>query len=456
MNIVLVNPPPLHRIEIYDTPDYPHLGLGYIAAALKESKKGITVIDAKLERIGLDRVVERLHRLEPDIIGLTAMTHEIGQAHKVAQIVKETLPQTVTVIGGIHATALPYETLSDFPGFDIVVFGEGEYTFSELVAAIESKSDFHGIKGMGFREADGIHINEPREPIEDLDGLPFPAWELFPVKGATYHIMATRGCPFRCTFCMRAMGNRVRNRTTQNVVQEIQSDIDIMKARYVIFADETFAIDKKWACQMLHLMRERGINKRIRWEGNTRVDLADYELFKEMKEAGCAWLGFGIESGAADILKATKKGITLAQAENAIELAKKAGLKTGGYFILGHPFETRETAQDTIDFATKLNTTTVAFGIMVPYPKTEIYEMAKEGEGGYKIISTDWADFNKSIGNSLELEGLSRKELEKLQLRGYLKFYLFNFRFLAFLKLFLSQRRLVLAVIRKILTRRGQ
>ncbi|MBT3362710.1 MAG: radical SAM protein [Chloroflexi bacterium] len=451
MNVVLINPPPHHVLEIHDRPEYPHLGLAYIAAYLRESGiKNISVIDAKFEGVGLAVLEKRLSKQKIDVIGITAMTHEVSQAQKIAQMIKRISPSTTVVFGGAHTTALPRQTLEEFADVDIAAFGEGEQTLYELIVAIEKGEPFSGINGIGFRADGQIIISQSRPQMTDLNALPLPAWDLFP-KSPTYPIMTARGCPFQCNFCMRVMGSKIRKRSTQNVMQEIQANIEEHDARNIHFVDETFTINKKFTHELLDMMIDAGIHKKIKWVAQSRVDLADYDLFVKFKDAGCEWLGLGVESGNSEILKASRKGITLEQALQAVKFAKKAGLKTGSYFIIGHPNETRKSIMDTLNFAAKLNTTTVAFGIMVPYPGTDIYDMANSGGGKYKIISPEWDDFNKTIGNSLELEGLSRKELEKLELLGYFKFYLLNFRVLDFLKLFIEQRNLLFAVFKKLI-----
>ncbi len=452
MKITLVNPPPIKIIESHDAPPSPSLALGYIGAFLRSRGQDFDAVDAKFEKLNLADVEVRLQQQKPDVVGITAMTHEIIQASKVAEFVKVALPGALTVIGGAHATALPRETMEQFPHFDYLVFGEGEYTFYELISALQSNKDLTQVRGICYRLSNQINITEPRELNENLDGLPFPAWDKFP-KANTYSIIATRGCPFRCNFCMRVLGDKVRARSPQNVVAEIQHDLEVLGAVMFNFNDETFGINKKYAYELLNLIIDKELNRTIKWCTQTRVDLADYELFRKMKDAGCFLLGFGVESGNEQILEASKKRISLAQATEAIKLAKNAGLKTGGYFIIGHPFETHKTARDTINFATKLNTSTVAFGIMVPYPGTEIYQMATSGQGGYKIISSSWNDFNKTIGNSLELKSLSRSELEKLELLGYLKFYLFNLRIVDLIKLFIHQKGVVFSAIKKLIRR---
>ena len=453
LNVALVDPAPRKIIERHDFRDYPHLGLAYIAGYLKSKGINCSVIDAKFERINMEEIGRRLSSLAPNVVGITAMTHEIAQASNVAEVTKKILPGAVVVIGGAHATALPFQTLVQYPVFDIAVIGEGEHTFFELVIdTIDKAKDLRNIRGIAFRTTKGIQQSEPREPIKNLEDLPFPAWETLP-RSEEYPVMTARGCPFRCKFCMRVMGNKLRKRTPENVVDELKICIHNYKPKRIYFVDETFTVDKAYVNRLLELLLENGIHKQIRWDCQSRPDLVDYSLLQKMKAAGCHTISFGIESGNEETLKASGKGITLNQAANAVKVTKRAGLQTDGYFIFGHPFETLKTAMDTINFATKLNTSKVTFGIMVPYPGTEIYEMAKRGEGGYKLISSEWEDFNKNIGNCLELETLSRKQLEKLQILGYIKFYLFNFRFIDGIRYFLYQRRLGWAILKKFLTR---
>ena len=224
----------------------------------------------------------------------------------------------------------------------------------------------------------------------------------------------------------------------------------LFEAKDIVFRDESFGAHRQRAEKMLELIKERNLQRKIGWVAELRVDAVKYDLARKMKEAGCAGIGMGIESGNKDILKSTRKGITLEQAREAVSICKKVGLSTYGFFILGHPFETRKTAMDTINFAARLNTTHVSIGIMVPYPNTRVAEMAFKGEGGYKILSRNWADFNKQIGGALELENLSRRDLEKLQIVGYLKFYLCNFAFLRLFRMIRERRRQIFAMLKKL------
>jgi len=425
--ITLVNAP-AERIKEkhYEQPDIPRIGLAYLASYLVSLGIACSVIDAKYDRLDQEKLKEEIERTKPHIVGFTAMTTEIIDTAKVAKDIKKKHPNIKIIIGGPHATALPVETLKEFPAFDIACMGEGEYTLKEISNLGASSKDLENIAGIAYKDEDGIiRKNSPRPFIEKLDSLPSPAWHLFkPAK--KYPILASRGCPFRCNFCMRVLGDRIRFRDPDLVIEEMENIYETYKPSLFEFYDETFGVDKAKTERLLDNIIEKGLHKKIKWHIQTRVDVVTGGLLKKMKEAGCAWVGFGVESGNEDILKATNKNITKEKVRDAIRMAKDASLDTGSFFILGHPGETKKTAKETIDFALELNTTTVAFGIMTPYPGTEIARMAEEGRGGYKLLSKKWSDYNKQTNDMLELEGIDSETLQKYQLIGYLKFYLFH------------------------------
>ncbi|MBU1131285.1 B12-binding domain-containing radical SAM protein [Patescibacteria group bacterium] len=427
-------------MEKDDRPDYPHIGLGYLASALKKKDIICDVIDAKLERIDIPEIVKRIIDKKAEIIGITAMTHEIRQAAKTAQEIKKINPHIFIIIGGVHATILPKETLETLPVFDMVILREGEYSFPQVIRAIKNKANFSEIEGIAFRNKQEIICTPNREWIADLDSLDFPLWDIFP-RAKSYPLLTTRGCPFQCIFCMRPYGNIVRERSVENVVEELEQTVTKFKPKTINFYDETFGVNKNRAFDIMNSIIKRGLHQKVKWYAYTNVNVADFDLIKKMKEAGCYMVGFGAESGNEKIIKRIKKNINLDKLKQLVDYAKKLEMITQAYFILGHPYENIKTANDTINFASSLNSSLTAIGIMVPYPGTQIYEMAVKGEGGYRLISNDWQDFNKQIGNALELDSLTRAELEKLQLKGYLKVYLDNLRILDFLKFCFHYRR---------------
>ena len=448
MEVVLINPPPFRLIEDADRPNYPHPGIACLAAYLRERGQQVRVIDAKLQRLSLEETVEAACR-SGDLWGLSGMTHEVAQAARVAEGIKRRRGDVPVVLGGVHATALPKETLERFPQLDFAVVGEGEYTFAELVEALQDGRSLQRVPGLGWRRGSRIVLNRPRGFIQNLDALPIPAWDLFPPT-PFYYLATARGCPYACNFCTRVMGRRVRALSAERLLDYLDVLVNKRQAREVHFSDDVFGADRRRAYRLLELMVERGFHRKLRWQTSTRADLVTPRLLQKMKEAGCDYVSFGCESGNARILKNTGKGITLEQIERAVGWTKEAGIKTGALFIIGHPHETRATAWETIRFATRLNPHVVALGIMVPYPGTEVAEMARRGEGGYRLLSEDWSDFGKQFGNALELVSLSRRHLEWLQAVGYLTVYWANARWLELARFIWHYRRAAWARARKL------
>jgi radical SAM superfamily enzyme YgiQ (UPF0313 family) len=454
MRIFLLNPPARRVAEKIDTPPYQHIGLGYLISVLENNGYPAKVVDAKLNRLSFKDSLREIADYGPDILGITAKTHEVTMAAEVAAEYKRLKPAVKTVLGGVHITALPEDTLKRYPQIDMGITGEGEYSFIGMIDALKNGSaDFSEIPGAVFRAGDGTIKHVPAERINDLDALPFPGWKHF--KRATmYSLMATRGCPFACIFCMQALGRTLRKRSGENIIEEIETAIAARKPDSLFFSDETFTCDREWAHRICDMMISRGLAKKIRWKTSTRVDAVDRDILKKMKAAGCNHIVFGVESGNEETLKTIKKSITKEQAVRAVALAKELGFFIECGFILGHPHENMKTALETIDFAAKLNTNIADFGIMVPYPGTEIRRMAIRGEGGYRILTDDWSEYNKQLGNALEMVELNRSDLERLQLIGYLRLFIYNARYLDLAKFILRYRREMFSYLSNILRKR--
>ena len=447
MRVLLINTPAEKATQRWDRPDFPPLGLGYVAGSLLAGGHDVDVLDAKLEGLPLDALLARVPHLRADVYGLTAMTHEIERAGRVARALKDAHPESLILIGGCHATALPSETLGEFSAFDVAFRGEAEESVLEVLACIESGESLSSVPGIAFREGARVQETDPRPWISEMDAIALPAWSVFP-RTPTYPVMTTRGCPFRCVFCMRVLGSRVRYRSPESVVGELEYLAAEYHPKEVVFYDETFTLNRRRVTAILELMIERGLHQKFSWVAQTRVNECDEELLALMARAGCREIDFGIESGNAEVLARIGKGISLDDARRAVRAAQKVGIEVVTLFILGHPGETRATAKDTIDFATELNSDRLALGIMVPYPGTEVARMASAGEGGYKLLSQHWSDFDKYLGNALELDTLTRRDLERLQLWGYLKFYLWNRRFGDLTRMVFSRWREGVAAVR--------
>ena len=413
-----------------------HLGLGYIAAYLVQRGHTVRVLDAENVELTANGLRRHLLDFQPEIFGVTAMTHEVNTAAEACAIAKLMSPEVWTVVGGPHTTALPDRTLEEFPPIDIAVAGEGEMAMAELAEAKAqaSQAELGTILGIAFRRGGRVVRTAARPWLEDLDSLPFPAWDLFPK--VSWGVMAGRGCPFGCKFCQRVLGRRLRMRSVDNVLAEFDALEDRLGRHDIWFRDETFGLNQRWADEFLEKLNARKQRKgyALRWGCNSRANLADLDRYRRMKESGCRRVSFGVESGDEVILKRIMKEITPQMAIDAIASAQTAGLSAAAFFIIGHPGETWRTALKTVHLAARCHANSIAVGVMAPCPGTEIWEMARRGEYGYKLLTEDWRAYDKYFGNALSVRGLSHRQLEFLQSLTYVWFYLYNLRFRALLR----------------------
>ncbi len=460
MKIALIKPPATYA----DWYKRPVLGLSYISSYLQSEGFDCNIFDAYFNSWSERELLDRVKDYEPEVIGLTAMTHEIIQAAHIGSRIKKHLNVPI-VVGGCHITALPEKTLSEFPVFDYGIYGEGEKTFRELLEYLQNDAtkNIDSIRGIVFRDGDHVVVNETRPFLtsEELDALPYPAFHNYYgnnrqalIDRNSYYVMFTsRGCPYKCAFCMQVLGRKIRRRSAKNIIQEMEYAIDCYGTHTFDFADEVFLVDSAGTRKVLQLMIEKGFPGRIRWSGLTRANFVKPDLIALAKKAGCYRLEMGVESGDDEILEAIDKRITVRQVRQAVSIIKEVGIPLGTYFIIGHPNETRETIRRTTDLAIELNTEDMAIGIMVPYPGTRIYDMALRGEGGYRLLTQDWSEYDKYGGKALEIKGLPWEELVKWQRRAVVNFYLKNFRLIDFVRNFWQKRSALYFLIKKKITR---
>lgn len=451
MRVLLVNAPPHQRVDEYDTPNFTRLGLASLASVARQHPGvEVEIVDGKFERLGYEEILERAQRFDPDLIGFTAFTNEVKPAARVAKMVKAWSPSMPTIVGGVHVSVLPEQTLAEFPAFDMVAIGEGEHTFAETIAALDSGSSLEQVAGLCLRDGDGSRRTPPRTPEMNLGALPLPAWDLLP-KSERYLFQTQRGCAYNCNFCANPNGRAVRPRPIDDVITELQLIIS-RGGKELYMCDELFTAKPERTHQLLDAMIAADIGKHLRWSAQTHVNTVDRNMFEKMKAAGCFICGLGIETGDPDIMKRMQKGSTMDRVMVARNAAREAGLPIEGLMIIGHPHETWDSAMRTIDFAVKLNPERPIIGVMVPYPGTQVAAMAARGEGGYKLLSTDWDDYAKQIGNALAFENLSRRQLETLQMLAYVKVFVGNRRWREFAEFVWKYRSEGWAVVRKILS----
>lgn len=448
-NVLIINAPVFKVVEpYYDRPNFPRTALAFLAGHIRENSNDINVdvIDSKFERLDFQNTVSMAIAKNPKIVGITAMTNEVSAAAHLANLLKEQNPNIIVVIGGVHATTLAKRTLEEFPCFDFLIKGEGEVAFLNLINQIKTGAKIY-TQGVCYIKNNQFYDGGTSPYLVDQNSLK-PAWDLFN-SAQEYMIQSSRGCPFSCNFCMNPGGRIVRARSVETTLDEIEWLIKNKNPKSIYFGDEIFTVNKKRAVEICKGMVARGIHKHISWWCQTHVNTIDEEIVKNMKAANCATVGLGVETGNEETLKKMGKGISKEKIKKAIYIMKKYKLSFNTFFIIGQPNETVKTALDTINFAVELNPTIPIFGVMVPYPGTKIWDMANKGEGGYKLLSSDWNSFNKQIGNALELEGVPKKYLEWLQIYGYLKVFIFNFRFIELFKFIFKYRSEGIHLLRK-------
>ena len=430
MNILLINPP---QVTQYPQPP---LGLAIIAAMLEKNGYLVKTLDLPALSLSETSLPMIICREKPDVIGVTAMSPTINSAVSVVKKVKEYDSNVTVVLGGAHATILPEETLQNTPEIDIIVRGEGEQTTLELVKVLEEDpGDIDQVLGITYREGTSIKSNPLRPPILDLDALPFPAFHLLPMGKYRLHppfgrqtpampIITSRGCPFRCIFCSKAVfGKKYRSNSPAYIVDEIRFLKEKFGVKEIKFYDDVFTLDRKRVVAICKQLKEQGID--IPWSCETRVNLVDDELLGVMKDAGCYMIEYGVESGNQEILNNLKKDITLEKTIEAFKLTHEAGIETVAYFMLGSPQETSETIQETIEFAKKIDPDFVQFSITTPYPDTELYSLAvEEGYVPEKWEEYMYANLKSADDPGFGTKTLSKEELAEWNKKAYMSFYL--------------------------------
>lgn len=439
MKIFFVIPPHVHYIEPYAYIQADksnrirlHLGLLYVAAELRRAA-GITprIIDLNLDDAPLDAFGALLAQEKPDIIGFSVLTFNLLNCLETCRIIRKASPQTKICFGGIHPTLYPEETLG-LGLADYIVMGEGERTFCELVAAVASQDEprLAAVRGIGYRTKEGsVRLNPPREPVRDLDELPFPAYDLIDIKrysnllsssGQSITVMTSRGCPYKCIFCdIRQSGYRYRS--PQNILQEIKSFVG-MGLREFFIQDDNFTLHRARAKELCRLLIEADLG--ISYKISARVDHLDDELMGCLKRSGCQTIYFGVESGSQPMLDYLQKGITVDKVRTAFGLARKHGLDSCAYIMIGIPAETRGDIAKTLELVAEIKPRHLQCSVCTPMPRTYLYNKLLE-EGA--IQSDYWLEFARHPDPAFKTPFASRdfapEELRRMQDQIQKRFY---------------------------------
>lgn len=407
----------------------PPLTLAIIASLLKKHKMNFRVIDANALDLKSDEVSNLLLREDfiPDIIIYCTTTPTVIADTKSIGIIKERFKSNIVAFGP-QISGAPYETMEKLSVIDIGIIGEPEFTIMDILKQNDI-ANLEKVKGIIWRNSMGIYNNDPRDWIEDMNQLPIPAWDLFPIDkyklpffNEKYLTVETsRGCPFACEFCVTQLNHGLKFR--ERHYEAVVSEIEYLKGRYNIkffnlFGD-TVTFNKEFVDKFCDEVIRR--NLRIKWFANTRADtIYDGDLIRKMKESGCWMLSVGIESFNEQTRRNMQKKLKMDEINNAIRLLREAGIMSFGFFIYGYPGETEKDLYETTKFALSLPLDYANFYPAVPYPGTDFYNKCMR-EGYLHQNSWDRMEYSYYV---LKTKDLNENIVKKAISNAYLSFYL--------------------------------
>ncbi len=415
--ITLIKPPIFFSKNSYSTPLTMPLGLAYLAAVLEKAGYRAKIIDCPA--LGLDQIrltsngrfkvqgledeksIERIDR-KSDIIGITIMfSEEWPHVRDYINKIRQAFPEQTIIVGGEHPTAMPEYTLRDCPTIDYLVTGEGELTLLELVYRLRSGQSVHDVNGIAYLEGKKFYQKGLSPRLTEIRGIPWPAWHLIDVQayfhpnytmgigyGKNMAMLATRGCPYQCTFCSNPQmwTTRYVMRPVKDVVDEIVHNIETYGANSIDFYDLTAIVKREWILDFIAELESRAVH--IVWQlpSGTRSEILDEPVLKGLAKTGCGFLVYAPESGSQKTLDMIKKRVNLKNLQRSVRTALRYGIVVKINFIIGFPFETRSDIFKTLLFIWKLaliKADDCNISTFSPYPGSELFlELDKEGTFG--------------------------------------------------------------------------
>ncbi|MDP8221751.1 MAG: radical SAM protein [Candidatus Lernaella stagnicola] len=449
MRIVLINPgdPDRRILGAYDRASEafaPH-GLAYLAAVLRADGHDIAAIDQFAARHTTAQLVDSIVREKPDFIGFSCLSPDYPALKKTTAALRSAGVTAPIVAGNLHATLFHEQIIAEQVA-DYVVRGEAELPIVELARSLAAGNTEPDIPGVSYAG----HLAAELATPPDLDNLPFPAWDLFPLhlylnpplfrfQKTMLAVQTSRGCPYNCYFCCQnAMVPHVRRRQVEGVVDEIEANLDQHGVDFFWFSDAIFPLSKQYGHEIADEMIRRNLHRRVQWVTECRVDSADLELLRHLREAGLLMIIFGFEVGNQDVLDRIKPGATLAAARQVMKATRQVGIQSLGLYMIGLPGETEQSIRQTIDLAISLDTDFAKFNRAIPYPGscfyTEMHDRLHNPD--------DYALYNPWL-NAPDIEplyvpeNLTHRRLVRLQNLAMRRFYL---RPRKILRLLLSRR----------------
>ena len=402
--------------------------LAYATSLLRKHDIKANMIDAIAKQIPEDKFIEDLHKMNFDI--LVAETSVPSFYHDMELLRRISAMDVPVVLCGPHPKIYKPEFLKGNNFIDFVLFGEYEFTLLELIKAISAnKKNFSSIKGLIWKNSDENIIKNLRSEPFDINLLPWPHRDTLPMEKywdlpgdipqPSIQMVASRGCPFRCSFCLWPQllfgGNIYRMRSVKNCIAEMEFWIKKNGFKSVYFDDDTFNIGKNRMLEFSNEIIKRGLNK-IPWAIMAKPDLMDKEILDNMRGAGLHAIKYGIESSSQELLNNCNKSLDLKKTERIIKYTKSLDVKVHLTFCLGLPGETKYTIKKTVDYALGLDPATIQFSILTPFPGTALFA---DLEGRGRIITKDWSFYDGHHSCVFKPENLSPEDLEQAKHYAY-------------------------------------
>ena len=401
-------------------PPLPPTDLMYLAAVAEKA-----VLEAKINDYSQNGDYEAdLKEFNPDYLVVNIATPTLEHDLDAVKKAKEICPDVITIAKGAAFLTLADRIIKEHNELDFGILGEAENTLKEI---LEGKPKAE-ILGLYYKENDEVKFTGSRPFIEDLDSLPFPARHL--VDNNIYRrpdnnkvqatIKVSRGCPFHCFFCLATpvSGTKVRRRSPENIVAEIKECVEKYNIKNFLFWSDIFNIDKDWTMKLCQAIIDSGL--KITWSANTRADTADLEMAEMMYKSGCRLVSIGVESGSQYMLEKMGKKITLNDVRRTVKVFKKAKIRIYNYFVIGLPWETEETVEETIKFAIELNSDFISFYTATPLPGSRFYDYALE----HNLFDKETSFENAYYYPAVNTHNLSRERVFELHKSAIQRFYL--------------------------------
>ncbi|MBN8218017.1 MAG: B12-binding domain-containing radical SAM protein [Spirochaetes bacterium] len=458
--ITLVRPPCLISKGTLQGPITPPIGVAYLASSLLKAGHEAHIIDAlgeapfrhhpcfkgRMIAIGLS-VIEILKRIPPrsEIIGLSCMfSQDWPYSHRILKAIRVQFPDALLIAGGEHVTAMADDLLRSCPEIDLCVLGEGEEAVVDIANALAAKGDFSRVAGLALRRNGNLLVTEPRARLRALDEIPPPAWELTPIHqyldndlgygvdlGRSMPILATRGCPYQCTFCSNAAmwTPRWYARDPARVLDEIQHYLTHYRATNIDFFDLTAIVKREWILEFCALVKSRGMHFTWQLPSGTRSEAIDRDVCRALHEAGCRNMTYAPESGSPEVLRRIKKKVDLKNLMRSMRGAIREGMNVKTNIIIGFPDETKREVWQTIRFVCKMALAgihDVSVSMFSPYPGSELFNQMKAAgklpplDEGYYLSLSSYTDITATIGWS---ENLTSRQLAFYRIFALLAFY---------------------------------